>query len=424
MRTIRVMVTALLMSGLPVIAWQHAAAAATPVVTANSDSAEIDGNEVADNSHQRFFGTDGTNFLTFAQHRAPAKQSAPEGTASLFESESATLETPAQLPFPLTPLNDVAVSGTVRAGATSTGVGPAVPNSDSQGLFDVTFTLDSPTAVFFSGFMQVANNDAADSCSEASAVLTGPDTASSRTFSAHVGSGCSVTGPRSTRFAQTITLSAGDYDLAIDYDTEVDADPGEPASRSGSATLTTNLSFLPPTASFTKSLSGSVGHFNGSASSPGLAGRPIGQWLWTFGDGTKKTTTTPAVSHTYPTSPRAAKTYTVSLQVVDDGGAVSAPVSQTVSGTATTLAVAKKAGKLKASGAVSPRRIGHQVAVTLARRAAGRFEVLATHRVSLSSTSTYATSFGRPAAGRCRITAMYAGDSTHLASSRSATFAC
>src|SRR5436305_11124519 len=173
MRAVRIMVTAIVMSGLPVIAWQHAATAATPVVTASSDSAEIDGNENANSTHSRFFGDDATNFLTFAHHHAPLKQSAPEGTASLFESEAATLKAPASS-FPLHPLNDVAVSGTVKAAATSTGKGTYVPNSNSQGLFDVTFTLDSPTAVFFSGFMQVATNDAADSCSEAEVKLAGP----------------------------------------------------------------------------------------------------------------------------------------------------------------------------------------------------------------------------------------------------------
>jgi PKD domain len=422
-RTVRVLITALLMSGVPVIAWQHAATAATPVVTANSDSAEIDGNEFADSTHQRFFGADNTNFLTFAQHRAPAKQSAPEGTASLFESESATLETPDGT-FPVQPLNDVAVSGTVKAGATSTGVGPAVPNSDSQGLFDVTFTLDSPTAVFFSGFMQVANNDAADSCSEASVVLAGPDTASSRKFTAHRGVGCSVTGPPSTGFAQTITLPAGDYDLSIDYDTAVDANPGEPSSRSGSATLTTNLSFLPPTATFTKTLSGSVGHFNGSASSAGLAGRPLAKWEWTFGDGKHATTTGPKVSHTYPASPAHARTYRVSLQVVDNGGSVSPPVTHTVVGTATSLSLAKTATRVTAKGQVLPNRSGHRVSLTLARKSAGAFRTIATHRPTLGSTSRFTTTFPRPAPGTCRMTARYAGDASHLASVRVTKFAC
>jgi hypothetical protein len=425
MRQVRVLAVfaVLATAGLALPALQVPAMATVPVVTADGDSAEIGASQFVDSGHQRFVGDDDTNFLTFAHHRAPAKLSATEGTASAFASEASSLETPDGT-FPVTPLNDAAVSGTVTAGATSTRVGSAVPNSDSQGLFDVTFTLDSPTAVFFSGAMQVANNDAGDSCSEASVVLTGPDAGSSRHFSAHRGTGCQETGPRSTAFAETITLPAGDYDLSVDYETAVDAEAGEPSSRSGSATLSTNLSFLPPRASFTKTLSGSVGHFDGSASSAGLAGRPIAKWEWTFGDGKHATTTGPKVSHTYPASPADARTYRVSLQVVDHGGAVSPPVTHTVLGTATSLSLAKTAARVTAKGQVLPNRSGHRVSVTLARRSAGAFHNIATHRPTLGSTSRFTTTFPRPAPGTCRMTARYAGDASHLASVRVTKFAC
>ena len=414
----------LAMAGLALPALKTPALATTPVVTADGDSVEIGANQFVNGSTNRFVGDDKTDVLSYAGHRAPAKMTGPEGTASAFVSEASTLETPTSPPFPLQPLNDVAVSGTATAGATSTGKGTAVPNSDSQGLFDVTFELSQPTPVFFSGSLSTANNDAADSCSEASVDLNGPDATNSRHIHAHRGTGCSVSGPRSTGFAETVTLAAGDYDLAIDYDTEVDADPGEAATRSGRATMSMNLSFMPPTAAFTTKIAGSKATFNGGSSAAGPAARPLASYKWTFGDGKSATTSSPTVSHSYQKSPANVRNYTVALQVVDTGGAVSAPVSHTVHGTATTEGVSKTTAKVKAAGKVSPGRAGKHVVVTLSRKSGGRFHVLATHRPTLSSTSHYATSFARPNPGTCRLTARYPGDSTHLASQRTRSFAC
>lgn len=423
MRVVRVLAVTALASaaGLTSTAATVPAAAATPVVSASGDSADIYTDQFVNDTTRRHKEISGSNFLSFANHRAPAKLTGTEGTASAFVNQASTLETPAS-GFPVQPLNDIALNGTATAGSTGTGQASAVPNSDSEGTFDVSFTLDSPTPVFFSGFMQALNTDAGDSCSQTTVQLTGPDTASSRDFEAHTGTGCSAAGTRSKGWAESITLSAGDYDLNVDYITETDAD--ELKAVSGSSTVSLNLAFMPPKAAFTTKLSGSKATFDASGSAPGVAGRPLASYRWTFGDGKKATTTSPTVTHTYPSAPKLAPNYKVLLQVVDNGGAVSAPVSHTVHGTATTLSVSKTAAKVKASGKVSPRRGGHHVVVTLARKSSGRFHTLATHRPTLTSTSSYATSFARPNPGTCRLTTRYPGDATHLASTRSKTFAC
>lgn len=252
--------------------------------------------------------------------------------------------------------------------------------------------------------------------------LTGPDQASSRLFDAHTGTGCDFAGTHSKGWAESTTLSAGDYDLSVDYYSETDADEGKSVSASTSVSL--NLAFMPPSAAFTTKLSGSKATFDGSGSSAGPAARPLASYKWTFGDGKSATTSTPTVSHSYPASPTSVHNYKVSLQVVDNGGAVSAPASHTVHGTVTTVSASKTAAKVKATGRVSPRRGGHHVVVTLSRKSSGHFRVLATHRPTLTSTSTYATSFARPHPGTCRLRTRYAGDATHLASTRSRTFNC
>jgi PKD repeat protein len=192
----------------------------------------------------------------------------------------------------------------------------------------------------------------------------------------------------------------------VDYATEADDTLGdEPPSVSASAVASINLAFFPPTAAFTKTLSGFNAHFDGSGSHEGAAQRSLAKWIWTFGDGTKKTSTTAGVTHTYPASPSTPPTYTVTLQVVDSGGALSKPVSHTVAGTATTFGIKKTPSKIDASGVVKPNRSGRHVGVTLQRKQGGSFHVLATHTPTLNSTSHFATSFSRPAAGACRLQA-------------------
>jgi len=401
-----------------------AVAAAPPVVQLQSTSADLGTDQFVDSAHKTSTNKTGDGFLAFAEHRAPAKVHGTEGTASAFASMAATMETPGQPPLPTGPLNDIAVSGKSTAGATATGSGPAVPNSDSNGSLTVEFTVSGTTSVpvFFSGTLHTANTDAADSCSLVTVDLT--SASFSRHFHVHTGD-CGVTNPHQLSFAESAMLPADDYDLTVDYSSEVDDTvPGEARAMSASATVLVNLSFFPPIARFSTSLSGFTGHFDGATSSPGTAGRPIARWRWHFGDGRTATTTTPRVAHTYPTSPHTAPVYTVTLQVVDSGGSVSPPISHHVLGTATSVGVSKTSTKVTAAGVVRPRRAGHAVTVALQRRSHGRFRTLATHHPHLSSSSRYSTHFSRPAAGTCRIVSTYPGDRSHLASRASKPFAC
>jgi hypothetical protein len=82
------------------------------------------------------------------------------------------------------------------------------------------------------------------------------------------------------------------------------------------------------------------------------------------------------------------------------------------------------AAKITASGDVTPAGATGDVAVTLFKRANGKFTKVQAKVVPLSGGGKYSASFGRPAASQCKITAGYQGDATHKPSSTSTTFAC
>jgi hypothetical protein len=400
------------------------AAALVPAVQLTGTAADINTSQFVTGGSPSTHDTNGTDFLTFARHLAPAKLTGVEGSASAFASQASSMETPGQPPFPTGPLNDIGLNGTVTSGATATGQGSAVPVAFSEGTLTVDFDTSTSVPIFFSGALHVTETDSTDNCSYVTVDLTG---SIARHFKAGHGTGspCSSTTPRQKAFAQSITLPAGSYELAVDYYSEVDDTvPNEPASMSASATVSLNLTFLPPTARFTKTLSGFAGHFDGSGSSVGDPNRQIAKWKWNFGDGRSATTTTPKVAHTYPASPRGAPTYTVTLQVVDSAGGLSPPVQHTVLGTATTLTVSRTSSRVTAAGAVHPSRAGRSMDVTLTKKRNGVFRLLATHHPTLSATSHYSTRFVRPTAGMCRIIALYPGDAGHLASQKAKTFAC
>ena len=69
-----------------------------------------------------------------------------------------------------------------------------------------------------------------------------------------------------------------------------------------------------PTARFTFTAQGDKFFFDGSASTSPVGG--IASYIWDFGDGSSRTTTTPEVSHTYS----GIGPFTVTLTVVNDGG--------------------------------------------------------------------------------------------------------
>lgn len=421
---VRGLVAVLLAAGLT-LPGLHAgpAHAAGPVVQLTGDSADLDTNQFVDDNHQANADASDDDYLSFAGHRGPPKSHGLEGSAAAFASLAATMETPAEPPFPLAPLNDVAMDGTSTSTATATGRGSAVPDAFSDGSFEATFVTTAPVEVFFSGFLHTTNTDPHDSCSSVTVELTGGGV--DRHFAAFTGE-CTSPGPRQKGWAENLTLPGNtEYELDVDYDTEVDdvVSSGEPASMSAAATASLNLAFFPPTARFDHTVSGFTATFDGSRSAPPDANHHIVKWVWTFGDGTSRTTTTPIVTHRYPRSPAAPPTYAVTLHVVDAGGAISPTVGQSVRGTAVSLHVKRKA-KLVVTASVAPNRRGRSVVVTLARRRHGRFHVVATHHETLSIHSRFVASFVRAAAGRCQMVVRYPGDKTHLASRRSKTFGC
>lgn len=396
-----------------------ASARVLPAVQLTGTSADIDTFQFVNNTHERSTDKTDSDFFAFAAHRAPADVRGVQGSASAFVSQASTMETPGQPPFPTGPLNDIALVGTATSGSTATTNAEGTPVADSEGSLTVDFsTTVANVPVFFDGFLHTANSDGGDTCSQVTVDLTGPLI---RHFAAFTGA-CSASTPHQRGFAQSFSLPLGEYELSVDYESEVDND--ELTSMSASATVRLNMSFFPPTARFTTSLSGFAAHLNGTQSSAGTASRPLAKWQWSFGDGRTATTTKPKVTHIYPRSPSGAVVYTLTLRVIDSGGALSPPVSHTVSGTATTISVSKTSAKIVAAGTVRPDRPGHSVTVQLAKKQSGQFQPVATDHPELNARSRYSTAFTRPPAGRCRLTATYPGDTHHLASRATKTFSC
>jgi protein-S-isoprenylcysteine O-methyltransferase Ste14 len=99
------------------------------------------------------------------------------------------------------------------------------------------------------------------------------------------------------------------------------------------------------------------------------------------------------------------------------------PVTILRAGSRITVKVRRVRGTLRVTGAVSPAHRG-TVKVALARRSGGAFRPLASRVAMLKATSTYATSFPRPARGACRVTATFPGDRDHLPSTVRLRFSC
>jgi PKD repeat protein len=102
-----------------------------------------------------------------------------------------------------------------------------------------------------------------------------------------------------------------------------------------SKTVTVTAPNQAPTANFTFSCSGLTCSFTSTSSDPDGT---IASYNWTFGDGTSSTVQNP--SKTYA----AGGSYTVTLRVTDNQGAVSAPTSKTVTVTAPNSAPVVDAG--------------------------------------------------------------------------------
>jgi hypothetical protein len=118
------------------------------------------------------------------------------------------------------------------------------------------------------------------------------------------------------------------------------------------------------------------------------------------------------------------RTVNASVTAADHSGSGSEQFAVARGLTTTTLEIAKKSGKVKASGTVKPKHPGRAVNVTLFRKEGGSFKKKKAAKGILNTNSRYAVSFARLRPGTCKITARFPGDSHHKPSSRSKTFAC
>ncbi len=395
--------------------------AANPTVTIVENSASIDTFQALNSTVTRTREKDGSNFVRFPESLKPPALAGVEGKADVFVLQASTMVTPSSRAFPTGPLNGIGLSGRVSEKATKKNNAAAgVPVANSEGSMSVLFQTSAPTPAFFDGSLLAANDDT-DNCTHISVNLTGPNNFS-RIFSADKGRSCPSAGPRQKGFAQTDVLQPGAYTLSVDYQAEVD--PEQPGTLTAFGAVEVDLEFFPPTARFNKSLSGSKVMFDGGASSAPSGGGPITRWEWTFGDGKTASTPSPRVTHVYPLAVAGPIVYKASLQVVDIHGGKSGPTTQTILGTATLFTITKRQSTLGVAGSVKPNLHGQRVTVTLRRKKGGIFKTIAIKVPSLSSSSRFSTSFGRPPTGFCSVDVRYEGDTNHLASQLLKKFAC
>jgi hypothetical protein len=89
-----------------------------------------------------------------------------------------------------------------------------------------------------------------------------------------------------------------------------------------------------------------------------------------------------------------------------------------------TMSVSTTTTRIKASGAVTPDKTGQSVTLTLKKLVNGTWKKVATAKPTLATGSKYTASWKRPTVDYCSLTAKYAGDATHLASSTKLQFYC
>src|SRR6266571_1265865 len=87
------------------------AAAATPVVTIESDSANLNTFQALNNPDTASMNKDGSDFVRFAENLLPPTLSGPEGKADTFAQQASTIVTPSSSPFPTQPINGIGLSG-------------------------------------------------------------------------------------------------------------------------------------------------------------------------------------------------------------------------------------------------------------------------------------------------------------------------
>ena len=425
MNSFNVAVAATTAAGL--VAAASAAATATasaPVVSLNGTTADVTTTSFIDATHQSITDLPANDFLAFSGDPTPSNASIGDTSAVGTASQSTSVGAPSGQPFPVQGINSIHVEGSSNAVVTATAGDAAVPVATAGGRFGAEFATSGTVPVLFSGTLQTTNADVNDTCAFAEVTITGPV---SRTFDAGTGDACAAGTTPNGQWSQSISLPAGTYRLDVTYFATVDdqvVTKMEPASLASATGASVALTFFPPTAAFTTSLSGSVAVFDASTSAPGAGHSPLTTWIWDFGDGGRAVTSQPLVKHTFPASPTAAPTYRVTLQVVDAGQGVSKFVSHGVAGTAVAFTLSRTTSSLHVTGSVRPSRAGHQVVVSLARKVGGTFTTLSTRRPALSSLSRFASTMARPMAGTCRVRVRYAGDATHLAALSQHIFSC
>ena len=217
--------------------------AAQPVVTIDSSSADIDTFQALSSSVEQSRDRSGNDFFAFAEGLNPPVLKGPEGKADTFVSQASTIISPAQPPFPASPVHGIGTSGRARVEANkSSNPAPGVPVADANGSFSADFETSGPTPFQFSGALLTSNDDH-DDCSEITVQLSG---SFNRTFTAHQGGGCSGSAPHSRGFVVQDVLPAGSYELSTDYDAEVDPEAHGQGVLTGTAAIEADLSFFPP----------------------------------------------------------------------------------------------------------------------------------------------------------------------------------
>ena len=88
------------------------------------------------------------------------------------------------------------------------------------------------------------------------------------------------------------------------------------------------------------------------------------------------------------------------------------------------MSVSTTTSRIKASGTVAPNKAGQTVSLTLKKLVGGTWRRVAIARPTLGAGSSYTASWKRPTAQMCSLTASYAGDASHLASSTKLEFYC
>jgi hypothetical protein len=224
------------------------AIAATPVVSIEDNSADINTFQALSNAVSASKDKDGSDFIRFGESLVPSTLKGGEGKADTFAQQATTVVTPSVHAFPTAPIFGIGLSGRVTAHTTKANNAlPGVPVADSVGSMSADFSTNAPTPFQFSGAMVAANNDP-DDCTQISVELTGPV---HKSFSLQRGGGCTPTAPNSQGFVVTGVLPAGGYSIQVQYEAEVTSEnPGSVAA--GLGEVDTNLQFLPPDTELTR----------------------------------------------------------------------------------------------------------------------------------------------------------------------------